>query len=228
MNYYVNANAPQNGNGSKEHPFKKIQEAALCAKPGDEVIVAPGIYRESVSPVNGGKEDARIIYRSEMEKAAIITGAEQVKSWVLYEGNVWIARISNTVFGNENPYTTRIYGDWFVASMIAHTGDVYLNGKSMYEVTDLEKVLHPEISRTSWEPEFSIYTWYTEQDSEKDETVLYANFQGKNPNEENVEISVRKNCFYPEKEGVGYITLTGFTVRQAAYFLSSKTTGSII
>lgn len=216
MNYYVNVNAPQKGNGSKEYPFKKIQEAALCAKPGDEVIVAPGIYREAVSPVNGGKEDARITYRSEVEKAAVITGAEPVKNWELYEGNVWVARISNTVFGDENPYTTLVYGDWFVATMIAHTGDVYLDGKSMYEVTTMEKVLYPEKSKVSWDAEFSVYTWYTEQDKENNETILYANFQGKNPNEENVEISVRKNCFYPEKEGVGYITLTGFTVRQAA------------
>ncbi len=216
MKYYVDAKALAKGNGSKECPFQKIQEAALRAEPGDEVIVAPGIYRESVSPVNGGKEDARIIYRSEVEKAAVITGAEPVKSWEPYEGNVWMARIPNSLFGNENPYTTLIYGDWFVAMMIAHTGDVYLNEKSMYEVTKLEKVLHPEKSATSWDPEFSVYTWYTKQDEEKDETVLYANFQGKNPNEENVEISVRKNCFYPEKEGVGYITLSGFTVRQAA------------
>lgn len=216
MKYYVDINASQEGDGSREYPFQRLQEAARCAGPGDEVIVAPGIYREAVNPVNGGKEDARITYRSEVEKAAVITGAEPVKNWEHYDGNVWTARISNGIFGDDNPYTTLVYGDWFVAFMIAHTGDVYLNEKSMYEVTTLEKVLDPERSRTSWDSEFSVYTWYTEQDEEKDETVLYANFQGKNPNEENVEISVRRNCFYPEKEGVGYITLTGFTVRQAA------------
>ena len=215
MKYYVNADAGE-GDGSRERPFQKIQEAAMRAKPGDEVIVAPGVYREAVNPVNGGCEDARIIYRSEVEKAAVITGAEPVKNWELYEGSVWVARISNTIFGDYNPYTTLIYGDWFVAFMTAHTGDVYLNEKSMYEVTTLEKVLHPEKSITSWDADFSVYTWYTEQDEEKDETILYANFQGKDPNVENVEISVRRNCFYPEKEGVGYITLTGFTVRQAA------------
>lgn len=216
MKYYVNATAAQGGDGSKEKPFVRIKEAADKAVAGDEVIVAPGIYREAVNPVNGGNEDARIVYRSEVERAAVITGAEPVQNWEACEGTVWKARIPNKVFGDYNPYTTLVYGDWFVASMIAHTGDVYLNGKSMYEVTEFDRVLHPEKSSTSWDPEFSVYVWYTVQDEKEDETVLYANFQGRNPNEENVEISVRKNCFYPEKEGVNYITLSGFTVRQAA------------
>ena len=29
-------------------------------------------------------------------------------------------------------------------------------------------------------------------------------------------ISVRRNCFYPESEGIGYITLSGFRISQAA------------
>ena len=76
MKYYVNVNAAQTGDGSKEKPFRQIQEAADKAVSGDEVIVAPGIYKEAVNPVNGGREDARIIYRSEVERAAVITGAE--------------------------------------------------------------------------------------------------------------------------------------------------------
>ncbi len=216
MKYYVNGNASESGNGSRDKPFKKIQEAARKAAAGDEVIVAPGIYRESVSPVNGGREDARIVYRSEVERAAIITGAEPVTNWEACEGTVWKARISNTLFGDYNPYTTLVYGDWFVASMTAHTGDVYLNGKSMYEVTEFEKVRNPQPSPASWDPAFSVYVWYTVQDENACETILYANFQGLNPNEETVEISVRRTCFHPKKEGVNYITLSGFTVRQAA------------
>ena len=61
MRYYVNASAVQGGDGSKEKPFKKIQEAANKAVSGDEVIVAPGIYREAVSPVNGGRPHAVIL-----------------------------------------------------------------------------------------------------------------------------------------------------------------------
>ena len=66
MILYVNAAAPKEGNGSKETPFRHINDAAKVAKPGDEVLVAPGIYREYVDPVNAGTEDARIVYRSEV------------------------------------------------------------------------------------------------------------------------------------------------------------------
>lgn len=216
MQIYVDGSAVRSGNGSKEYPFQTISEAAKIAVPGDEVMVAPGLYREYVDPVNAGTPEARIVYRSIEKGAAIISGAEQVKNWKPYGENVWTARIPNGLFGAYNPYTTLVRGDWFIATYIAHTGEVYLNGKSMYEVTELDKVVHPVVYKKSWDPDFTIYTWYTEQDEATNETVLYANFQGKDPNVENVEINVRENCFYPSKEGVGYITLSGFTVKQAA------------
>ena len=74
----------------------------------------------------------------------------------------------------------------------------------------------PVPSRTSWDPDASVYVWYTEQDETADETVFFANFQGKNPNEELVDFSVRQDCFLPDKTGVNYITLSGFTVCKAA------------
>lgn len=216
MNYYVDASVLKSGDGSKNYPFQTIQEAANLAKAGDEVFVYPGVYREYVNPVNAGAEAARITYTSVEPLKAVITGAEEVKNWEHYEGDVWTARIPNGIFGNYNPYTTLVSGDWYIATFIAHTGEVYLDNKSLYEVTELDKVLNPVKSKASWDPEFSIYTWYTEQDEDKNETVLYANFQGINPNEHNVEINVRENVFYPEKEGVGYITLSGFSLNKAA------------
>lgn len=216
MKLYVNAAALRSGNGSAEYPFQTIQEAANIAKPGDEVLVYPGVYREYVNPINAGTEDARITYTSVEPLKAVITGAEEVKNWEQYDGDVWVARVNNGMFGSFNPFTTLVSGDWFIAKFIAHLGEVYLNDKSLYEVTELEKVLHPEVYTPSWDPEFTVYTWYAEQDEEKNETVIYANFHGADPNKENVEINVRRNCFYPAAEGVGYITLSGFTVTKAA------------
>ena len=219
MIYYVDCKAALCGDGRKERPFRSIQEAADIALPGDEVLVEPGVYREYVRPRHAGRADARITYRSVEPRGAVITGAEPVTDWTPYEGaadgKVYTARIPNALFGGFNPYTVRVRGDWFVDTMVAHLGEVYLDDQALYEVTSLERVLHPTVYRPSWEPEATLHTWYTEQDAERDETVLYANF-GTDPTGHKVEINVRRACFAPEETGIGYITLSGFTVTKAA------------
>ena len=214
MIYYVNANAPKDGNGSREMPFRHIDDAARVAVAGDEILVAPGIYREYVNPRNAGTEDKRIVYRSEKPLGAVITGAETLTGWTHYQGNVWTNRVNNGVFGAYNPYTTFVCGDWYFAPTVRHTGSVYLNDRMMYETVTLEECLAGEKDPCAWNAEESTYKWYTEQDG--DDTVLYANFQGKDPNAEKVEIAVRRNCFMPDKTGVGYITVSGFDINKAA------------
>lgn len=216
MKIYVDVNAKRDGNGTAEMPFKKIGDAAKIARQGDEVLVYPGIYREYVNPIFGGEKDDRIIYRSVKPLEAVITGAESVKKWEHYKGNVWMCRINNSIFGTYNPYKTFVYGDWYFAEANKHTGCVYLNDKALYEVTTLKECLEGKPSIYSWVPEESVYKWYTKQDEERDETIIYGNFQDKNPNEENVEINVRRECFMPSETGVNYITVSGFTVTKAA------------
>ncbi|MBQ8139820.1 MAG: right-handed parallel beta-helix repeat-containing protein [Lachnospiraceae bacterium] len=211
---YVDINASKEGNGSKEMPFKHINDAAKVAKPGDEVIVAPGVYREYVCPVNAGLEDARITYRSEKPLGAVITGAEEVKTWKKYKKDVWTARINNSIFGSYNPYKEYVYGDWYFAPRIRHTGCVFLNNLAMYETASLEECIKAEADEYAWNAEESRFKWYTEQDG--DETVLYANFRGADPNKENVEVTVRRNCFMPDKNYVNYITVSGFNINKAA------------
>jgi len=216
MILYVNCNAKNNGDGSREKPFKKINQAASIAKPGDEILVSAGIYHEDVNPKNAGTQKQPIVYKSEIDKAAIITGAERINNWVKYENDVWMVTIPNTFFGEYNPYTTILFGDWLNQTVPAHTGEVFMNDKSLYEMTTIEKVINPEYFDASWDRDFSKHTWYTCQSEDGENTIIYANFQGKNPNEECVEISVRPHCFYPAEEHVNYITLSGFTVTKAA------------
>ncbi len=214
MKYYVNAAVHNDGNGSQETPFKRINDAARIAVPGDEIIVSPGIYREYVNPRNAGRPDARITYRSEQPLGAVITGAELLSGWTRYEGDVWTTRVANSIFGSYNPYTTRVCGDWYFSPIVRHTGSVFLNDAMMYETTSLDECIKGEADAHAWDQEASKYKWYTEQDGE--ETVLYANFKGKDPNSEKVEITVRRNCFMPSKVGVGYITVSGFLITKAA------------
>ncbi|MCR5772006.1 MAG: DUF1565 domain-containing protein, partial [Butyrivibrio sp.] len=216
MTIYVDVNAKHDGNGSKELPFRRIGEAAKVAKPGDEVLVAPGTYREYVDPVNAGTEEKRIVYKSTEPLGAIITGAEKLTGWTRYEGDVWSARVKNGIFGSYNPYTTLVYGDWYFATPNKHTGCVWLNDEALYEALGIEEVIEAKVYDCSWDPERSTRKWYAQQDTETDETVFYANFGGADPNKENVEINVRRECFMPSKEGIGYITVSGFNVNKAA------------
>ena len=45
MEIYVSKES-RGGDGTKEYPLNSLAQAAIIAKPGDEVIVAPGVYRE--------------------------------------------------------------------------------------------------------------------------------------------------------------------------------------
>ena len=42
------------------------------------------------------------------------------------------------------------------------------------------------------------------------------NFHDLDPNKEKIEISVRRNCFMPDRNGVGYITVSGFNIQKGA------------
>jgi len=214
--YHVTKNGNNNNPGTAEKPFLTIQAAADVAQPCDVITVHEGIYREWIKPPRGGISDTqRIVYRATEGEKVEVKGSEIIKGWKKFTGNVWKTTIPNTFFGDYNPYKDIIRGDWFNdLGRIHHTGDVYLNGKSMWEMAVLERVLNPVRQEDKYDPEGSSYTWYCESDDEN--TYIYANLQGADPNEETVEINVRQSCFYPEKTGINYITISGFTMRHAA------------
>jgi alpha-N-arabinofuranosidase len=56
--------------------------------------------------------------------------------------------------------------------------------------------------------------WFGEVDGKS--TTIWAQFKGVDPNRQRVEINVRQTVFYPEKTGIDYITVRGFTLEDAA------------
>ena len=56
--------------------------------------------------------------------------------------------------------------------------------------------------------------WYSRVDDKN--TTIWGQFGKANPNEETAEINVRQTIFYPDKPGRNYITVRGFTLRDAA------------
>jgi hypothetical protein len=214
--FHVSVKGNDHNDGSQASPYQTISAAARVAQPGDTITVHEGIYRERVTPPRGGESDAkRIVYQAAPGDRAWIKGSEVVRDWKQFAPGVWKAVVPNSLFGKYNPYKDLIVGDWFTdRGRPHHTGEVYLNGKSLWEANLLERVLNPQPFAGARDSAGSTYTWFAESDDKF--TYIYANFHDKNPNQDLVEINVRDSCFYPDEPGRNYITIRGFRMSQAA------------
>ena len=193
--------------GTQAAPLRTIQAAAKLAQAGDSNTVHAGVYRERVAPPRGGESaQKRIIYQAATGEKVTITGAEVVKGWEKVQDDTWKVVLPNTFFGGFNPYGDTIHGDWFNGRGRAHhTGAVYLNGEWLTEAAKREAVLAPAAASP---------LWFGQVDAAN--TTLWAQFKGVDPNAQLVEINVRQTVFYPEKTGINYLTVRGFTLCQAA------------
>jgi alpha-N-arabinofuranosidase len=351
--YHVSVQGDDTSDGSAARPLRTISAAARLAQPGDVITVHQGTYRERINPPRGGtSDDARIVYQAAPGEKVAIKGSEVVKGWQKVQNDTWKVAIPNSFFGDFNPYSDLIRGDWFnPLNRQHHTGAVYLNGHWLIEAVSQEDALKPigavassyvlgsrqsllnvawlvpgegseEASRIpavrfaaqdgiqtapcseggecigwieqgdwvryeqvdigqgvqqmeiraasasiggtieirldtpegdllgtclvpntggwqSWrsfiaqiKPTSGVKTlclvfrapqrqdsstvrlWFAEVDASN--TTIWAQFKGVNPNETEVEINVRQSVFYPEKPGVNYITVCGFTMMHAA------------
>jgi len=215
--YHVSIAGNDFNEGTREAPFKTISKAAEIAQPGDVITVHEGTYRERVDPFYGGMNDQnRIVYQAAKNEEVWIKGSEVIKTWEKYKGNVWKVVLDNTLFGRFNPYQKIVSGDWLTGTSGRdhHLGEVYINGKALYEIDELAKVVDETALEKAKDTEGSKYKWYCESNSET--TTIYANFKGMNPNKELVEINVRPTVFFPSKTGINYITVRGFNMCHAA------------
>lgn len=178
--------------------------------PGDVITVHAGVYREQIAPPRGGNSDSeRIVYEAAPGEKVEIKGSEIIKNWGKLENDTWKVKIPNSFFGEFNPYSDLIHGDWFFPTpqdRKYHTGAVYLNDDWQMEAAKKEEVMAPADEKNP--------LWWAEVDSTT--TTIWAQFKNVDPNKETVEINVRQTIFYPDKPFINFITLRGFTMEQAA------------
>ena len=207
--YHVAKTGNDSNNGNLNSPFLTIQAAANLAQPGDIITVHKGTYRERINPPRGGtSSNKRIIYQAAKNEKVIVKGSEIIKSWKKIKEDVWKVTLPNRFFGDFNPYNDVIGGEWYNTrpdGFDRHTGAVYLNGQWLTETNNLDSVLQPAGEKLFW---------FGKVDDEK--TTITAQFKDIDPNNEQVEINVRQSIFYPDQTGRNYITVRGFTMRQAA------------
>lgn len=214
--YHVSVKGNDTNAGTVEFPFKTINRAVYYAFPGDIITVHAGTYREWVNPLRGGtSDDNRIVYRAAPGEKVEIKGSEVITGWTKTKDGVWKVVIPNTFFGDYNPYKELLGGDWFNDhGRIHHIGEIFLNGKSLYEKLSPEEIQNPVPDKGILDPDGSTYVWRCEVDDFH--TTIWANFHSYNPNKEQVEITTRHTCFYPLQQGIDYLTVSGFEFSQAA------------
>lgn len=201
--------------GTRKAPLRSIQRGADLARPGDVITVHAGVYRERINPPRGGTSDKkRIVYQAARGEKVEIRGSEHIKNWVKVQDDVWKVTLPNSFFGSFNPYSDLIRGDWFEPKgREHHTGAVYLNGDWLVEASKLDDVLRPAGTLTAERTE-NTQLWFARVDQTN--TTIWAQFKGVNPDEQLVEINVRRTVFYPDKPGRNYLTVRGFIMSQAA------------
>ena len=205
--YHVSMEGNDANDGSASAPLRTISAAAKLAQPGDAVTVHEGVYRERIDPPRGGtSEKNRIIYQAAPDEKVVVKGSEVAKDWEKVRHDTWKATIPNSLFGEFNPFKDVIRGDWFnPRGRVHHTGAVYLNGHWLTEAAKQEDALKPADDSP---------LWFAQADETG--TTIWAQFKGVDPNKENVEVNARRAVFYPEKPGMNFITVRGFTMEQAA------------
>jgi hypothetical protein len=95
---YVDNDASTGGDGSKSKPFKTIQEGVNHAAAGTQVLVADGVYSESVSFPASGSAGNWIQVKAE-GSGAILDGSKTLSGnvWASYKKGVWFTRIAPSI-----------------------------------------------------------------------------------------------------------------------------------
>lgn len=150
--FHVAITGDDSHDGSAAKPLRTISAAANLAQPGDVITIREGTYRERINPPRGGTSDQqRIIYQAAPGARTVVKGSEVVKAWRKVQNDTWKVVIPNHFFGDFNPYTDKIHGDWFnPKGRDHHTGAVYQDGHWLVEAASLEQVLEPVRDKPRW------------------------------------------------------------------------------
>jgi len=179
------------GPGSKDQPTKTINAALKLAGPGDTVNVAPGIYRETVTPPKSGAEGKPITIRSSIPHAAFVRGSEILQETPLAPGR-HVLVLPPALIAVRNPFAMRLDGSRIGGTL----GQVFIGDQMMREVNG--EALQPG-------------TWAALENGTKIEIHVSAD---STPGQ--VEVTLRDRLFVPLDRGMGYFNVEGFVFERCA------------
>ncbi len=218
------ASASDDNDGSREHPFKTIQAAARVATAGTHVWIMPGEYRECVSPMHGGDgPESMVCYEAVENGTVVIKASEQVTEfeptteWMISgfgapapeSASVWCHRLNPEMFKGYNPFCAvniihdRLFIEYDKTDMTPYLnrrGMVFCDGKPLEQV--------PLSNDLGSKPG----TYWVEANG----MAVHFRLPGDDdPKNHLIEISVREQCFAPEKPFLSYIKVKGLVCAHA-------------
>ena len=211
--------ARNDGPGTQEAPLRTINAAARRAKPGDVILVAAGIYRESIVPVRGGTGEKPIRYIASPQGEVIVRGSEiWTPGWRAVSGRTGVyaaAMDSVPLADNPNPFLraisinpndtkkpSRPVDEEAGKPLLRSLGQIFVNG-SMYVQARATSLLDAMPG-----------SWMVSPDG----TRILVHFKTLDAPSRKplVEVSVRQQLFCPAANGLAYIQIKGFTFEHAA------------
>lgn len=92
--YYVAAGSGDTLPPQATKPFQGIQQAAEVLQPGDTCYIRAGTYRETIQPPRSGEPGKPIRFVACQNEKVVITGADCVTGWKVYQGKIHVAELS--------------------------------------------------------------------------------------------------------------------------------------
>ncbi len=218
--------ASDENDGSKDHPLLTINAAARLAKPGTHIWIRGGVYRECVRPQVGGTDPATMIcyeaYPNEdvvIKASEVVTDFEESTGWRKLSPesmenkdpvNIWKHCLKPEMFLGYNPFCAvnilhdRLFIEYEKTDMSTYLnrrGMIFCDGKPLKQVA-----LYNELSAKAG-------SYWVEANGQ---TVHFRLKDDSNPREHVIELTVREQCFAPEKPFLSYIKVKGITCAHAA------------
>ena len=226
---FVNGSDPaasDDNDGSESAPFRTIGRAAQLAKPGTRVRIHAGTYRECVSPAEGGTDPKHMIsYEAFGDGDVIVSAAEVVSSfkpsegWMVFRSwgapqpadiRIWEYDLDADVFRGYNPFCAvnilhdRLFIEYDKTDMTTYLnrrGCVFCDGEPLKQVPLYNGMGQEE------------NTYWVEANGMK----VHFRLRGDaDPKDHTIEVTVREQCFAPEKEFLNYIRVKGLICEKAA------------
>jgi len=237
---HVDANSPaasDDNDGSENAPFRTIGRAAALAEPGTRVRIHAGLYRECVKPARGGTDPEHMIsYEAFGDGEVVVSASEEVKDfspsegWMLSrdfgakpetEAKVWLHCLDPDMFRGYNPFCAvnilhdRLFIEYDKTDMTTYLnrrGCVFCDGKPLKQVP-----LYNGLGRED-------NTYWVEANGQK---VHFRLPGDADPKDHRIEVTVREQCFAPDKEFLNYIRVKGLVCAHAATGAPVPQRGSI-